>query len=108
MVSVCPSAIVNAPVEKVWRMLENTANYDVWWDARTERLDPPGPAQAGQTLYASSQEFGRRWPLTLTLELVDAEKHQLRFRSTLPFGMSMVNHISCGQVNETTTRLQFG
>jgi hypothetical protein len=108
MLSVCPSAIVNAPVEKVWQVLANTSAYDAWWDARTERLDPPGPAVPGQTIYASSAGLGRRWALALQIEMVDTVKHQLRFNSSMPLGIHMTNHISCTRVSEATTRVQFG
>ena len=108
MLSVCPSAIVAAPVEKVWAILMDTSAYDRWWDARTERIEPGGPAMAGQTLYANSRAFGRRWPVTLKIEQVDEARHQLRLRTTLPFGLVMTNHIACAAVAGTQTRVQFG
>jgi Polyketide cyclase / dehydrase and lipid transport len=109
MMSVCPAAVVAAPIEKVWQMLTHTDTYDRWWDARTERIEPPGLASVGQTLYATSEELGRKWPVTLQIELVDDIKHQLRLKTTLPLGMTMVNHISCASVADgTATRVQFG
>ncbi len=108
MISVCPAANVAAPVEKIWQVLMDTAGYDQWWDARMERVEPPGPAQPGQILYATSRALGRTWPVTLKVEQVDVARHQLHLQTTLPLGITMVNHISCARVSDTTTRVQFG
>lgn len=31
--SVCPIAVVAAPIERVWALLANPSSYDLWWDA---------------------------------------------------------------------------
>ena len=46
--SVCPIAVVNAPVETVWDVLMHLEGYSDWWDAQTVSIDPPGTARAGQ------------------------------------------------------------
>ena len=106
--NVCPAALVAAPLERVWGVLMDPTHYDSWWDAHTERIEPAGPAHPGQTLYATSQGLGKRWPVTLAIEAVDEVKHQLQLRTTLPFGITMTNHISCARASETTSRVQFG
>jgi uncharacterized protein YndB with AHSA1/START domain len=108
MLNVCPATIVRAPVERVWALLADPAGYDRWWDAHTERIDPPGPARAGQTLHGWSRGFGRRWPVTATIELVDPERHQIRVRTTLPLGIEARNQIACAPLDASSCRLQFG
>ena len=49
--TVCPVAVVAAPVESVWELLTEPALRDEWWDARTARVLPEGKASPGQVIY---------------------------------------------------------
>ena len=108
MLNACPAAVVNAPVDRVWALLADPAGYDRWWDMHTEQILPEGPARVGQTLRGWSGAFGRRWPVTLRIELVDEDRRQLRFQTTLPFGLEARNQIACAPLDATTCRVQFG
>lgn len=57
-VSVCPIAVIEAPVERVWKFLSEPANYALWWDAQTRSVTPEGPVQAGQRIYAKTKTAG--------------------------------------------------
>jgi hypothetical protein len=107
-VSVCPAALVAAPVETVWAVLMEPERYDDWWDAHIERVTPPGPAAPGQVLTAWSQALGKKWGVSLVIEMVDPERHQLRFRSALPLGIGGLNLLSCAPVDASSCRVQFG
>ena len=106
--NLCPATTVAAPLESVWELLGNPANYDEWWDARTERIVPEGQTSPGQILYAKTPAFGRQWDVTLKIEQVKPEKHQIQMLIALPLGV--VNHvtISCATIDATSCRVQFG
>jgi hypothetical protein len=106
--TVCPAAVVAAPVEYAWELLAEPTLYDAWWDARTERIVPEGKATSGQVLYANTSALGRTWDVTLTVETVQPEKHQIQMRIALPLGV--VNHatITCTALDATSSRVQFG
>ncbi|HEX8995448.1 MAG TPA: SRPBCC family protein [Ktedonobacterales bacterium] len=106
--SVCPAATVAAPVERVWELLSEPTLYDEWWDARTERITPEGKAAPGQMLYAKTSALGRQWDVTLRVEAVNPEKHQIQLNIGLPLGS--VNHatITCHALDAATSRVQFG
>ena len=106
--TVCPTAIVAAPVECVWDLLSEPTLYDAWWDARTERIVPEGKATPGQVLYAKTAAFGRKWDVTLGVESVNPDKHQIQMQITLPLGV--VNHatITATAIDSESCRLQFG
>jgi uncharacterized protein YndB with AHSA1/START domain len=106
--SFCPVAVVAAPVESVWGLLAEPARYDQWWDARTERIVPPGPAAPGQVVYAKTSGLGRTWDVTLRVEAVNPQKHQVRLRIALPLGTVNVATITGTPVDATTCRVQFG
>jgi uncharacterized protein YndB with AHSA1/START domain len=104
----CPTASVAAPVERVWALLADPRRYGEWWDARTERITPEGPAVAGQEIAASSRALGRRWPVHITVESVDAAHHRIELLTRFPFGLTIRNTITSTPVSEETSWLQFG
>jgi hypothetical protein len=106
--NVCPAAVVAAPVESVWELLSEPTLYDEWWDARTERIVPEGKAAPGQVLYAKTSAMGRKWDVTLKVEVVNPEKHQIQMYVTLPLGT--VNHatITGTAIDSASCRVQFG
>lgn len=106
--SVCPIATVQAPVERVWALLSDPASYAEWWNARTERIEPPGPATPGQVIAASAVGLGRRSPVTLRVVGVDDARHALDLHTALPLGIVLDNHIRCQPLDTETTRLTFG
>ena len=107
-VSVCPAAIVAAPVEVVWSLLMRPETYDQWWDAHTTRIMPEGPATPGQVLSAWTMALGKRWEVSLEIQEVQAEKHRMVLDTTLPLGIRVHNQISCAPLDERSCRLQFG
>ncbi len=109
-ISVCPAVVVATPVESVWELLSDPALYDAWWDAHTERIVPEGKAAPGQTVYARLSALGGMFKGTLTLlvESVDPEQHQVRIRATLPFGLVDDATITCAPLDAASCRVQFG
>jgi uncharacterized protein YndB with AHSA1/START domain len=106
--SVCPATTVAAPVETVWELLSDLTQFDVWWDARTERIVPEGAASPGQMLYAKTSAFGRTWDVTLRVDAVHPDKHQIQFHISLPLGLINDNTITCAALDSTSCRMQFG
>jgi hypothetical protein len=107
-ISVCPVAKVEAPLERVWALLMAPESYSEWWDARTEHVEPPGAAAPGQVVRASSRALGRRWPVTTRVEAVDAARHALDLRTTLPLGIVVANHILVQPLDARSCRVSFG
>ncbi len=107
-ISVCPAAVVAAPVEDVWELLSQPSRYDEWWDAHTERIVPEGPAVAGQWVHAWTTALGKRVDVSFVIERVDPGKHEIQFKVTLPFGIAEDTTIKCTPVDATTSRVQYG
>ena len=107
-INICPAAVIAAPVESVWELLFDPTLYDEWWDARTERIVPEGKASPGQVVYAKTAALGRKWDVTLRIEMVNSKKHQIQFHIELPLGT--INHqtTTCSAINASSTRVQFG
>lgn len=107
-VTVCPVAVVAAPVESVWELLSEPTLYDEWWDMRTERIVPEGKASPGQVLYGHTSGLGRTWDVSIKVEMVDTEKHRVQFLASLPLGTTNHATITGTPVDTTSCRVQFG
>lgn len=106
--SICPADVVAAPVESVWELLSEPTRFDVWWDARTERIVPEGKAAPGQMVYAKTSAFGRTWDVTLRVEGVNPEKHQIQLHVALPLGTINDATITATAIDAASCRVQFG
>ena len=107
-VSVCPIAVVQAPAERVWSLLSDPARFDLWWEARTVSITPPGPAQPGQAVAAVAHGLGHDWPVHFTVNAVDPVHRALDLNTRLPFGISLHNHLTVMQVDVGASRVTFG
>jgi ligand-binding SRPBCC domain-containing protein len=107
-ISACPIAIVLAPLDHVWEFLSEPKNYALWWDAQTQRIVPEGRAHAGQKIDAKTIEAGKSWDVTVTVNAVNESKHQIDLTTSLPFGITVYNHITCTPLKDGTTQVSFG
>jgi hypothetical protein len=107
-ISVCPVATVAAPPEHVWVLLLAPETYSEWWDAQTERIEPPGPAAPGQVISATSRALGRRWPVSTAVLAIDQQQRALDLRTALPLGIVVRNHIVVQPVDAVSCRVSFG
>src|ERR1700686_1686099 len=107
-VNVCPADRVQAPVELVWELLMHPAGYGGFLDLTVERVEPEGPAAAGQRFAGWTRALGRRGGVEGEIVEVDAERHQIRFRTQLPLGIVGDNRIACTPIDVRSCMLRFG
>jgi hypothetical protein len=105
--SVCPAAIVAAPVEIVWQLLQ-PARLAEWADGQVESSVLPGPPIVGQTFSVASKAMGRTWHSMFTVKKVNPERHQLAMHVKFPFEMQLQQHFSCTPIDEKSCRVQYG
>ena len=106
--TVCPTAIVAAPVEMVWENLVQWERYSDWADVQVERIEPDGPATSGQTIHFTGKVFGRSLRFRFKIEAVNPERYQLDLHAFFPFGLQEKPHIACYPIDATTCRVQYG
>ena len=107
-VNVCPADRVQAPVGLVWDLLTHPAGYGRFWDLTVERVEPEGPAAPGQRFAGWSRALYRRWRLRGEVLEVDARRHRIRFRMSLPLGIVGDNRIACAPLDDRSCTLRFG
>ena len=106
--TVCPAAVVAAPVEVVWGNLVQWERYSEWADVQGERSEPEGPATVGQTIYFTGKAFGRTLHFIFKVEEVNPERYQLGVHAFFPLGLQEKAHIACSPIDATTCRVQYG
>lgn len=106
--STCPIVRVHAPVERVWASLSEPANYAESWDAQTRRIEPPGPAKPGQRIFAQTVAAGLPFDVNVLVEGIDEAGHVIHLKTSLPFGITVGNHITCTSVDPTSCQVSFG
>ena len=104
-VNVCPADRVQEPVELIWELLMHPAGNGRFWDLTVE---PEGPAAAGQQFVGWSRALCRRWRIDGEVLEVDPERHQIRFRMSLPLGIVSDNRIVCTPIDERSCMLRYG
>ena len=108
--TVCPSAIVAAPVEVVWENLVQWERYSEWFsaDVQVERSEPEGPASIGQTINFGGKALHRTWHFIFKVEAINPERHRIDLHVFFPFGLQEKPHIACYPIDATTCRVQYG
>jgi hypothetical protein len=103
----CPMALVNAPIDIVWRLLTEPSGWERFFDVRIIRVDPPGQAVIGQRIHGES---GPRWlHLGITFEFTDIDVVQrtLGMHIRLPLGITVRETLTCRAVSETQCRVNY-
>ena len=107
--SVCPAAVVAAPVEVVWGNLAQWECYSEWFsaDVQVERSEPEGLASVGQTIYFAGNGFSRNLHFSFKVEEVNLESYQLGMHVFFPYGLQETTSISVYPIDATSCRVQY-
>jgi hypothetical protein len=106
--TVCPAAVVAAPVEVVWANLVQWERYAEWADVQVAQREPAGPATVGQTIDFTGRALGRTMHFRFQVEEVNPARHQLGLHVFFPLGLQEKPHIACYPVDAATCRVQYG
>ena len=107
--NVCPVDTVAAPVERVWELLREPAGYGRFWEWQVERVEPAGPATVGQKIFGwTPKVLGLRWRIDAEIQEVDAQRHVILFRVSLPWGLLSSNRIMCARIDDHRCTLRYG
>lgn len=106
--SVCPSDIVETPVDRVWALLTWPEGFDMWADASLVAAEPEGEAQPGQQLHLVTRAIGLNFAVTIDVLEVDADRGRLHFLVHLPFGMINDEVITMAGAGPGRTLVRFG
>jgi hypothetical protein len=106
--SVCPAAVVAAPVDCVWELLSEPALYGEWMRRPPGRIVPEGKASPGQVVYIKVPKFAMKWAPTIQIKRVDPDRHQIQFLVDSPVGFRNDQTTTCAALDAVSCRVQFG
>jgi hypothetical protein len=107
MTAVCPTDIVEAPVDVVWRLLTEPAGWGGFFDVRIGHIEPPGSARDGQRVFAESGPRLLHLKVRFEFTAIDAERHRLGLQVRLPFGVTVSEDLHCAAVSESRCRVTY-
>jgi uncharacterized protein YndB with AHSA1/START domain len=107
MLSVRPSAVIEAPMERVWLLLTREAGFGYWTEAVVVAAEPEGAARPGQQLHVVTRAMGWAFAVTIEVREVDAERRRLRFTAALPFGVVNDQVMSVGVAEGGRAAVEF-
>jgi hypothetical protein len=103
----CPTEIVEAPIDVVWKLLTNISGWGDFFDVRALRVEPPGPAIKGQRMIGES---GPRWlHLRVSFEytLIDEPHHELELDVQMPLGITVHEALDCVPIDDERCRVNY-
>jgi uncharacterized protein YndB with AHSA1/START domain len=106
--SVCPSAVVHAPIERVWRLLTRPDGFDAWVDGIVVGAEPEGAARPGQLIHLVSSALTWRFAVTIEVNEVDVARRRLGLRVELPFGLVNDEVVTMADLGDEGTLVRFG
>jgi hypothetical protein len=111
--SVCPIEDIAAPLDEVWSLLVDPGKFDLWWEAKLQRVRPAGTMVPGQVIdagfKAAQQGFLKKFHIVLAVKEVNHSQHRLSLvASFLPFGITDHVTISCMSLDANRCRVSFG
>ena len=106
-VTSCPSETVEAPLDIVWGLLTDPAEWSTFYDLRVIRIEPPGPASPGQRVFGES---GPRWlhlGVVVTYKTIDASQCDLELDVQMPLGLAVREKLNCAPVSGQSCRVNY-
>jgi Polyketide cyclase / dehydrase and lipid transport len=103
----CPTSIVKAPVEIVWRLLARPEDWGNFYDVRIVSFAPAGPAVVGQTVFAESGPRLLHLRLKFQFTKIDAVNYELGLDVRLPFGITVREDLSCVPLGPDQCRVNY-
>lgn len=103
----CPTGVVNAPVEIVWRLLMHPEGWGDFYNVRITVADPAGLAVVGQTVFAESGPEFLHLKLQFRFTEIDALNYKLGFDARFPFGVTVREDLSCIPLGQQQCRVNY-
>ena len=103
----CPTVVVNAPIDIVWNLLTEPAQWGDFFDVRITGAEPAGPAVIGQRFYGESGSRFLHLGLKFEFTEVNPAQHKLGLNVGLPFGITVREDLSCSPVSTAQCRVNY-
>jgi hypothetical protein len=103
----CPADEVHAPIEVVWRLLTNPAEWGTFYDVRNVRVVPPGRAHVGQRVIGESGPSVLHLEVAFVFTLIDEDDHRVGLDVCLPLGIKVREDLGCLSLGPDRCRVNY-
>ncbi|MGH6681373.1 MAG: SRPBCC family protein [Bradyrhizobium sp.] len=103
----CPSVMVNAPVDVVWKLLTKPIGWGEFFDVRVAGIYPDGLAAVGQKIYGESGPSFLHLKVEFQYVEIDPERYRLVLDVRLPFGLSVLEDLNCVAIGADFCRVNY-
>jgi hypothetical protein len=103
----CPTSLVNAPVDVVWKLLMEPAGWSKVFDIRITHIEPSGPAALGQVICGETGPRIFRLVVSLEFTEIDSARRTIGLNVRLPLGITVREALSCSPVGDTQCRVNY-
>jgi hypothetical protein len=103
----CPTTLVDAPAQIVWRLLTQPEGWSTFFDIRVLHVEPPGTAIVGQRIHGESGPKILHLGVTMEFAEIDPARGKLGMIVQLPLGVTVREDLSCSAISETQCRVSY-
>jgi hypothetical protein len=103
----CPTALVNAPIDIVWTLLTEPAEWASFFDIRISHIAPPGAASVGQKIHAESGPQFLHLGVTFEFTEIDVARRTIGLTVQLPLHIEVLENLSCSVVSDAQCRVNY-
>jgi len=107
MTAICPTDVIEAPIDVVWRLLTDPAGWGDFFDVRVRQVDPPGPAKVGQRVRGESGPRFLRLAVRFEFTHIDPAGHRLGVDVHLPLGVTVREDLDCKSIDANRCRVNY-
>ena len=103
----CPTDIVEAPVDVVWKLLTDLSGWGTFFNVHVTSVEPPGPAIKGQRMLAKAGPRWLRLGVSFDYTLIDKAHHKLELDARFPLGITVHEALDCVPLEGDRCRVNY-
>lgn len=103
----CPTSVVNAPVELVWKLLTHAEGWSHFYNVRITAVHPAGSAVVGQTVCAESGPEFLHLQLQFRFVEIDGLNYKLGLDALFPFGVRVRENLTSVPLGREQCRVNY-
>jgi hypothetical protein len=105
--AICPTEVVEAPIEVVWDLLSHPEGWGGFYDFRILSVEPAGRAVVGQRIAGETGPRFFHLKVSLQFVSIDEVNHRIGVRVCLPFGLLVFEDMECRRISAEVCRVNY-
>ncbi len=103
----CPTDIVQAPIDVVWKLLTDLSGWGNFFDVRVVSVEPPCPGAVGQRMLGAAGPKWLHFRVTFEFTVIDEVHHNLELDIRMPLGITVHEQLDCVPIDQVRCRVNY-